>query len=187
MDMLLYKCIKFCMICSLTCNVACSLPIYSSSEKPDITQTQEIEIYMKDFMSLYMSEACGGKQRLFMKSKDIYTTDFDSPIELTVYTNDKEENVRYKVEIYGETGKSITDYYLCENFIYVNQEREYYSSQILMNNYDDILYRRTSDWLIIEDKVYILQDNGEMKEDAEYSFFPIEEVNDWVKELEEAP
>ncbi|MBD5449175.1 MAG: hypothetical protein HDR28_03250 [Lachnospiraceae bacterium] len=113
------------IICSLTCNVACSLPI-----------------------------------------------------ELTVYTNDKEENVRYKIEIYGETGKSITDYYLCENFIYVNQEREYYSSQILMKNYDDILYRRTSDWIITEDKVYILQDNGKMKEDAEYSFFPIEEVND---------
>ena len=72
-------------------------------------------------------------------------------------------------------------------FIYVNQERVYYSSQILMKNYDDILYRRTSDWIIIEDKVYILQDNGEMKEDVEYSFFPIEEVTDWVKELEEAP
>ncbi len=92
-------------------------------------------------------------------------------VELTAYTNDKEEDVRYKVEIYGETGKSITDYYLCENFIYVNQEREYYSSQILMKNYDDILYRRTSDWIIIEDKVYILLDNGEMKEDTEYSFF----------------
>ncbi|MDE6747822.1 MAG: hypothetical protein K2K21_01975 [Lachnospiraceae bacterium] len=54
-----------------------------------------------------------------------------------------------------------------------------------MKKYNNILYRQTSDWIIIEDKVYILQDNGEMKEDAEYSFFPIEEVNDWVKELEE--
>ena len=54
-----------------------------------------------------------------------------------------------------------------------------------MKNYDDILYRRTSDWIIIEDKVYILQGNGEKKEDAEYSFLPIEDVNDWVKALEE--
>ena len=102
-----------------------------------------------------------------------------------MYTNDKGVDGRYKVEIYGEAGKSITDYYLCENFIYVNQEREYYNSQILMKNYDDILYRRTSDWIITEDKVYILQGNGEKKEDSEYSFLPIEDVNDWVKALEE--
>lgn len=182
--MLLDQCIKFCMICSAICSMACSPPLHSSLEKIDANKKQEIETYMQEFISMYMSEACDEKQKIYMKSQDIYTDNFDSPVELTVYTNDRGEDVRYRVEIYGETGKSVTDYYLCENFIYVNREREYYSSPVLRKGYDDILYRQTDDWIIMEDDIYILQDNGDMKADTELPFFSIEEVNEWAKELE---
>lgn len=186
MGMLFYnKYIKFCIVCSMICGMAYNLPLYSPLEKVDTSSKQEIESYMKAFVSMYMSEVCSGKKRIFIKSKDIYASDFDVPVELIVYTNEKEENIRYKVHIYGETGNSITNYYLCENFIYVNQQQEYYSSQILMENYNDILYSQTNDWIILKDKVYKLKDNGELKVDTEYPFFSIEKVNDWVKGLEE--
>ena len=182
MGLLFYNnCTKFCIVCSMVCGLAYNLPLNNHLEKVDIGIKQEIESYMKEFVSMYMSETCGGKQRIFIKSKDIYTSDFGFPIELTVYTNEKEENIRYKVQAYGETGNSITNYYLCENFIYVNQQQEYYSSQILMENYNDILYCQTSDWIILDDNVYLLKDNEEMKIDTEYSFFSIEEVNAWIK------
>lgn len=117
-----------------------------------------------------------------MKSKDVYAEEQGEPIELTVYTNDQGEDIRYKVQVYAETGKSEINYYLCENLIYVNQKKDYYSSWVLTANYDDVLYSQTDDWIILEDKVYTLKDNEEMEIAAEYPFFPIEEVYDWVKE-----
>lgn len=59
---------------------------------------EEIERYMKEFICMYTTEACGGKQRVFIKSKDIYTDDFGSPVELTIYTNEKEEKIRYDIK-----------------------------------------------------------------------------------------
>ncbi len=143
---------------------------------------QEIETYMEEFASMYTSEACGGKQKIFVQSKDVYADDFESPIKLTVYKNEKEEDIRYQIQIYGETKRCVTDYYLCENCIYINQETEYYSSQILEENFHDVLYRQTKDWVILGEEVYLLEDSGERKPDADYTFFSIDEVNDWVRE-----
>jgi len=131
--------------------------------------------------SSYMSEICGGDQKIFMQTKDIYVDDFGYPVELTVYRNDKGEDIRYQIQLYGETGRSVTDYYLCEHFIYVNEEKEYYSSQMLAENYDDVLYRKTTDWIILEDGIYLLQDNGEMKIEEDAPFYSIEEVKGWIE------
>lgn len=148
-------------------------------------QEQEIKAYMEEFVNSYMSEVCGGDQKIFMQTKDIYVDDFGYPVELTVYRNDKGEDIRYQIQLYGETGRSVTDYYLCEHFIYVNEEKEYYSSQMLAENYDDVLYRKTTDWIILEDGIYLLQDNGEMKIEEDAPFYSIEEVKGWTKESEE--
>lgn len=176
MDMLFWnRCVgigtAFAMLCSLS---ACN-----DSNINDINIKQQIEAYMEEFKSMYMSKVCGMDQKIFIKSQDIYVDNLGYPIELTVYKNDKGEDVRYQVQLYGETGNSVTDYYLCNGFIYVNQEKEYYSSQILVENYNDVLYRETNDWIIFEDKVYILQDDGEMQTVDEYPFYSIEEVNEW--------
>lgn len=155
------------------------------SQKAEIDVKQEIETYMEDFVSSYMSEICGGDQKILMQTKDIYVDDFGYPVELTVYRNDKEEDIRYQIQLYGETGRSVTDYYLCEHFIYVNEEKEYYSSQILTENYNDVLYRKTTDWIILEDEIYLLLDSGEMKIEDDAPFYSIEEVKGWTEESEE--
>lgn len=172
------KCIR---VCLFFC-ISCGLLGFTKIEKVGADEKQEIEAYMKEFINMYTSEACDGKQRIFMKSKDVYAEEQGEPIELTVYTNDQGENIRYKVQVYAETGKSEINYYLCENLIYVNQKKDYYSSWVLTANYDDVLYSQTDDWIILEDKVYTLKDNDEMEIAAEYPFFPIEEVYDWVQE-----
>ncbi len=154
------------------------------SQKIDIDIKQEIETYMDEFARMYVSEICGGDQKVFMQTKEVYADDFGEPIELTVYKNEKEEDIRYKVQLYGETGSSVTDYYLCEDFIYVNQEKNYYSSQILTPNYDDVLYRETKDWIILDDTVYELLDDGEMVAVEDYSFYGIEEVKGWAESVE---
>ena len=104
---------------------------------------------------------------------------------MTVYTNEEGQDIRYTLQIYGETGNSVTDYYVCENFVYVNHEREYYSGQVLMENYNyiNVLYRHTSDWMILGDKVYKIQDNEEMQEELQYPFFSMKEVRGWAEEI----
>lgn len=155
------------------------------SQKTEIDVTQGIETYMEEFVGMYMSEICGGDKKVFMQSKEVYADDSGEPIELTVYKNDQGEDIRYQVQLYGETGSSVTDYYLCEDFIYVNQEKIYYSSRILALNYDDVLYRETTDWVILDDTVYELLDNGEMEADEDYSFYSIKDVTWWAEETDE--
>lgn len=182
MDMLFYKIfIEVCIVCS----TISSFSIYNGKETLDAGKKQEIETYMNEFVSMFMSEAIIGERRIFVKSGDVDTGDFDYPIELTVYTNEEGQDIRYTVYIYGETGNSITDYYVCEDFIYVNQERQYYSGQVLIENYNymDVLYRHTSDWIILGDKVYLLQDDGELLYDTQYPFFTVEEVSGWAEEI----
>lgn len=183
MDKLLYKIvIEICMACS----IIASSSLYKGEQRLDADKKQEIEAYMDDFVSMCMSEASAGEQRIFVKTGDIDTGDFDSPVALTVYTNEEGQDIRYTLQIYGETGNSVTDYYVCENFVYVNHEREYYSGQVLMENYNDInvLYRHTSDWMILGDKVYKIQDNEEMQEELQYPFFSMKEVRGWAEEIE---
>lgn len=170
------KCIKLCLVCDMIC----CLSGCGETEKADISVEQEIEAYMEEFVSMYMSEICGGEQRIYIQSKDVYADNMSSPVELIVYQNDREEDIRYTIQIYGETGNAVTDYYLCENFIYVNQTKEYYSSHILTGGYDDVLYRQTDDWIILGDEVYMLKDNGEMERDMDPPFFSIKEVKDWI-------
>ena len=178
--------IKFLLTLMLALALAgCAPQETEESQKTEIDVQQGIETYMEEFVGMYMSEICGGDQKVFMQSKEVYADDFGGPIELTVYKNDQGEDIRYQVQLYGETGSSVTDYYLCEDFIYVNQEKNYYSSRILALNYDDVLYRETTDWIILDDTVYEFLDNGEMEADEEYSFYPIKEVMGWAEETDE--
>lgn len=169
---------------TLAC-IGCAQQETEESQKTEIDVTQGIEAYMEEFVGMYMSEICGGDQKVFMQSKEVYADDFGGPIELTVYKNDQGEDIRYQVQLYGETGSNVTDYYLCEDFIYVNQEKIYYSSRILALNYDDVLYRETTDWVILDDTVYELFDNGEMEADEDYSFYSIKDVTGWAEEADE--
>lgn len=121
-------------------SMGCAQQETEESQKAEIDVKQEIEAYMEEFVSSYMSEICGGDQKIFMQTKDIY----------------------------------------------VNEEKEYYSSQILAETYDDVLYRETTDWIILEDEIYLLQDNGEMKIEEDAPFYSIEEVKGWTEELEES-
>lgn len=121
-------------------SMGCAQQETEESQKAEIDVKQEIEAYMEEFVSSYMSEICGGDQKIFMQTKDIY----------------------------------------------VNEEKEYYSSQILAETYDDVLYRETTDWIILEDGIYLLQDNGEMKIEEDAPFYSIEEVKGWTEELEES-
>lgn len=183
MDMALWK--KGIELCA-ACGMMWYFSVCNKTEQLDINIRQGIESYMEAFISMYMSEAVGGEQKIFIQSQDIDVDDFGYPVELTVYKNDNEEDIRYQVQLYGETGNSVTDYYLCADFIYVNQEKEYYSSQIQLENENDVLYRETNDWIILDDIVYVLRDDGEVQATDDYPFYSITEVNGWAEELEKA-
>ena len=85
----------------VSCSVLCNLFACNKMELKDIDTKQQIENYMEEFRNMYMSEICGLEQKIFIDVQDIYVDNLGYPLELTVYENDKEEVIRYKVQLYG--------------------------------------------------------------------------------------
>lgn len=52
-------------------SMGCAQQETEESQKTEIDVKQEIETYMEEFVNMYMSEVCGGDQKIFMQTKDI--------------------------------------------------------------------------------------------------------------------
>lgn len=126
--------------------------------------SQEIDSYVKDFIEQYTSNAFDDTMpTMIIEEKDMLDNieDADSFI---VYSNLSGKRLRYKLNYYGETGNQVINYYLCENFVWISRQSNYYSSWILTAGYSDVLYSKIDNWIIMGETVYKMHDNGELEE-----------------------
>lgn len=137
----------------------------SGKEQPIEKQVAEkIEEYKDTFIGLYTTYAEGsGETAIKIETREI-DSDSSEGGELFVYTDANGRELRYKLDAYGETGNAVTNYYLCDGFVWVNKETNYYSSWILKEGFSDTLYSRVENWIVMDDKTYILHNNGELEE-----------------------
>lgn len=129
---------------------------------------EKIEEYKSDFTGQYTAGTEGsGEAAVRVETREI-ESDSSEGGELIVYTDADGQELRYRLNVYGETGNgnAVTNYYLCDGFVWVSKETNHYSSWILKEGFSDILYSDVKNWIVTDDKTYILHDNGELEETA---------------------
>ena len=124
----------------------------------------EIDEYMNSFIGLYTGNAFDDVSAgIAIEEKEIL---YDNNNAVLVKYIDSSVNkpLRYTVQLYGETMNVIINYYLCENFTLVSRQCNYYSSWMLTVGGSDVLYSTIENWIIVDETIYVLHDNGELEE-----------------------
>ena len=129
---------------------------------------REIEEYRGRFIELYSSNTLSDEfpdvePEMIIEEHD-FPSDSSEGASLTVYSRLSGKHLRYELHYYGETGNSVVNYYLCNNFVWVSRQNNYYSSLTLSAEYSDVLYSTIENWIITDDAAYIMHDNGELEE-----------------------
>ena len=126
--------------------------------------SQEIDNYVKGFIELYTSIAFDDTMpTMIIEEKDV-PDNIEDADSFMVYSDLSGKRLRYKLNYYGETGNQVINYYLCENFVWISRQSNYYSSWILTAGYSDVLYNEIDNWIIMDETVYKMYDNGELVE-----------------------
>lgn len=125
---------------------------------------REITEYRGHFIELYTSNASEDTESEMIIEEHDFPSNNTEGASLTVYSALSGKHLRYKLHYYGETGDKIINYYLCNNFVWVNRQNNYYSSWTLSAEYSDILYSTINNWIITDDAAYIMHDDGGLDE-----------------------
>lgn len=125
---------------------------------------REIEEYKSRFIELYTSNASEDTESGMIIEEHGFPSDSGEGASVTVYSDLSGRKLRYELRYYGETGNNVINYYLCDNFVWVSRQYNYYSSLTLRAGYSDVLYSTMENWIFTEDAVYIMHDNGELEE-----------------------
>ena len=124
----------------------------------------EIDDYIEHFTGLYTSNTLGDTASAMIIEEQNFPSDNDNGASLTVYSDSSGKRLRYELRYYGETGNQVINYYLCEDFVWISRQSNYYSSWILTDGDSDILYSEIDNWIIVGETLYIMHDNGSLEE-----------------------
>ena len=126
--------------------------------------SNEIDHYIENFIDLYTSNTLGDTAPVMVIEEQNFPSDNDNGASLTVYSDLSGKRLRYELRYYGETGNQVINYYLCEDFVWISRQSNYYSSWILADGDSDILYSEIDNWVIVGETLYIMHDNGGLEE-----------------------
>lgn len=125
--------------------------------------SHEIDVYIESFTALYTNNTLDDTAPTMVIEEQNFPSNNDNGACLTIYSDLSGKHLRYKLTYYGETGNQVINYYLCENFVWISRQSNYYSSWILTDGYSDILYSEIDNWIVMDETVYIMHDNGELE------------------------
>ncbi|MDE6386453.1 MAG: hypothetical protein K2L82_01450 [Lachnospiraceae bacterium] len=124
----------------------------------------KIEEYKENFVGLYTAGEVGdGEAEIKVEEREISVDSCEGAV-LFVYTDIEGKELRYRLHLYGETGNAVINYYLCDGFVWVSKQTDFYSSYILTAGASDVLYSTVENWILTDNAVYVLHDDGEMEE-----------------------
>ena len=124
---------------------------------------QEIDDYMMHFIELYSGSAMDESNALINIDKlEVEFDDGRNTGTLVKYSDKNNSYLRYQINLYGETNNVTIDYYLCNNFVLISRQINYYSSWILTEGWDDVLYSEIDKWIIWNDNVYNFLGDGQL-------------------------
>ena len=94
------------------------------------------------------------------------------------------KNKKCSIVVFGETGRSTSEYLFLDKYIYVEELREYYSYPIYIDYTRpvDILYRTLNEYIIYKDKVYLLEGGYFKKTENKLPVNSLEEIDKAMEE-----
>ena len=128
----------------------------------------ELEEYKSRFIELYSGNALNDEfpdvePKMIIEEHDL-PSDSSEGASVTIYSDLSGKQLRYELHYYGETRSIAINYYLCDNFVWISRQNNYYSSLTLSAEYSDVLYSTIENWIITDGAAYIRHDNGELEE-----------------------
>lgn len=137
---------------------------------------EKIEEYKSHFIELYTSGA-DGEAAIIVEERAIAAESSEGAV-VFVYTDIDGKGLRYRIHAYGETGNAVINYYLCDGFVWISKQTDYYSSYILTAEFSDTLFSGVENWILTEHTAYILHDDGEVEEIGKNEVGGLEELLD---------
>ena len=114
------------------------------------TVREDVQEYNSNLVNKYIS----GQVKVIDKSL-VESQGIDG--EIKQYENVEDHSIlRYTVAMFGETGRSISEYYVIKDYIYVTVLEEYYIAPIYEKG-PDVLYRTFKEGVIYKDMIYQLE------------------------------
>lgn len=91
--------------------------------------SREIDAYIKNFTGLYTSNASDDTASAMVIEEQDFPSDTDHGASLTIYSDLSGKRLRYRLICYGETGNQVINYYLCESFVWISRQSNFYISR----------------------------------------------------------
>lgn len=137
---------------------------------------------IKDEVDEYYSKFSAQSMLGNIKTVNKLSKEWDG--EITKYIDKENKVCRCSIVVFGETGRSTSEYLFLDKYIYVEELREYYSYPIYIDYTRpvDILYRTLNEYIIYKDKVYLLEGGYFKKTENKLSVNSLEEIDKAMEE-----
>lgn len=170
MKKVIYILIVYCIL-SIT---ACGKNAFINNKKIDIGNVQSsISEYYDELTSKYL------QGKITVTNKALIGRDG----ELTRYTDESGNILRYTLLLYGETGKTTCDYYFITGYIYVNVLNENYICPIYERT-PYTLYRTLKEGVIYKNTIYRFENGKAIESNLKDIglLYKVEELSDLINE-----
>ena len=139
----------------------------------DSINAKKIKNEVDEYYSKFSAQSMLGN----IKTVNKLSTEWDG--EITKYIDKEDKVCRCSIVVFGETGRSTSEYLFLDKYIYVEELREYYSYPIYIDYTRpvDILYRTLNEYIIYKDKVYLLEGGYFKKTENKLPVNSLEEID----------
>lgn len=143
-----------------------------------------LSTYLQDFVDLYTSNALEDTENQLIIEEREFLADNGNSADIIKYSDLLGNCLRYELHYYGETGNRTVNYYLCEDFYWVNDRRNHYSSWIYHPEYSNVLYSEVANWIVMYGTVYSMHDSGELEkmQEAPSELLLLEDIESYWEE-----
>lgn len=151
---------------------------YASLKSGEGINAKKIKNEVDEYYSKFSAQSMLGN----IKTVNKLSTELDG--EITKYIDKEDKVCRCSIVVFGETGRSTSEYLFLDKYIYVEELREYYSYPIYIDYTRpvDILYRTLNEYIIYKDKVYLLEGGYFKKTENKLPVNSLEEIDKAMEE-----
>lgn len=138
---------------------------YANLDIQTLDISREIENYIATFIQLYTSTVIEDEdiEAALVIEERKFSADNGNEVTIIKYSDLSGASLRYELHYYGETGNRTVNYYLCENFYWISNQMNYYSSWVLDPDNNNILYSQVDHWIVMDETVYSMYDSGKLE------------------------
>ena len=164
---------RFLIICVCIFIVGCA-----GLKSGDGINAKKIKKELDEYYSKFSGQSMIGNIKTVNKT----ATEWDG--EITKYIDKENKVCRCSIAVFGETGRSTSEYWFLDKYIYVEKLEEYYSYPVYIDYTRpvDVLYRTLNEYIIYKGEVYLLEGEHFKKTEDKLPVNSFEEIDKAMEE-----